>query len=430
MNIQNIARNFYIGVKNDGVCAAVLSFWRYLYCKYIYTPEFQALALDHDLKRRLSHRVYEIRDSLKMTDVRAQTLRFVESMRFWDQPYGRYRYAPCQKSAVLYASTYAVLTRHLYGDLFSLTARQREEWIAYIKSFQSDDGLFRDPAVECELADTADWWGWRHLTLHAVMALTCLGAVPDKPFGILESFKNEAFIESWFKDLHITQNPSDQMNAHLPLSVVTFLQYARDFQNAVWADTAIKKIISLLDEQIDQETGCWCTGYGRKDLVNNGVKIAYHLWIFYFYDKLSIKCPDKAIDSLLSTQNAFGGFDYSINSSACDDIDSIDPLCRLTAMTDYRKSEINNALYRAVPWVLVNMNPDGGFVFKRGQSFQYGHEKMYSGVNESNMFATWFRTLSIAYIGKVLPDSWPGKFGWHFESIPGLQFWHKKDSTG
>ena len=53
---------------------------------------------------------------------------------------------------------------------------------------------------------------------------------------------------------------------------------------------------------------------------------------------------------------------------------------------------------------------------------------MFSGINESNMFATWFRTLSLAYIGKALPDSWAGEFDWCFEKIPGLQFWYDNDS--
>ena len=257
------------------------------------------------------------------------------------------------------------------------------------------------------------------------MALTCRGTVVGKPFGILQSFKSKTFIESWFKDLYITQYPSNELNAHLPLYVVTLLQYARDYQGAVWADSAIRKVISLLDAQIDPKTGCWCTGDGQKNLINEGVKIAYHFWIFYFYDKLPIMHLEQAIDSLLSTQNRFGGFDYSLNSSACDDIDSIAPLCRMTILTNYKKEVIRIALQKAVPWILCNMNDDGGFVFKRGQSFQYGHAKMYSCVDESNMFATWFRTLSLAYIGKCLPDSWPGGFDWHLTKIPGLQCWHK-----
>jgi hypothetical protein len=39
------------------------------------------------------------------------------------------------------------------------------------------------------------------------------------------------------------------------------------------------------------------------------------------------------------------------------------------------------------------------------------------------MFPTWFRTLSLAYLGKALPDSVAGRFNWHFQNSPGIQFW-------
>ena len=415
--MKNLGDKLKAHLKKDGVLATLLYSFKYLYFK------FQLLVLFFNLKKRLAKRNYEIKHGLTIAEVRKKTLQFTESLRLPNGPYGRYRYAPGQDGPVLYASLYAALTLHLYNDLADLSTIKRQEWIDYIKSFQSADGWFRDPAIACELAETADWWGWRHLTLHAVMALSCLGAVVDRPFKILESFKDKNFIEAWFKNLHITPYPSPKMNAHLPLIVVTLLQYARDYQGATWADSAIRKIISLLNAQTDPKTGCWCTGGGQKNLINDGVKIAYHFWIFYFYDKLPIKFPERAIDSLLFTQNRFGGFDNSINSSACDDIDSIDPLCRLIGIIDYKKSEIKNSLHQALPWVLINLNQDGGFVFKRNQSFKYGHDKMYSGINESNLFATWFRTLSLAYIGKALPDSWAGRFEWRLEAIPGLQFW-------
>jgi hypothetical protein len=53
----------------------------------------------------------------------------------------------------------------------------------------------------------------------------------------------------------------------------------------------------------------------------------------------------------------------------------------------------------------------------------YGHENMFSGVNESALFPTWFRTLSLAYLGKVLPESNVGRFHWQFNDCPGYQFW-------
>jgi hypothetical protein len=73
--------------------------------------------------------------------------------------------------------------------------------------------------------------------------------------------------------------------------------------------------------------------------------------------------------------------------------------------------------------VLANVNEDGGFVFRRDQSFVYGHENMSSGVNESAMFPTWFRALSLAYISKALDHpGWPAD-AWRWVRCPGYQFW-------
>lgn len=363
---------------------------------------------------------------LSVHDLRHTTLKYVESMRVAAPgSYGRYRYCQSQSAPLLYASVYAVLTRSLYGDLDTLPSQNREEWIEYIKSFQCEDGLFRDPEVDCDLASTAMWWGWLHLTFHAVSALALLGGVCKRDFLCIESLMDTSNIEKWFIQTKIRKSGMLGLDAHSPLYFITLLQYIRDTHNSKWANASINKIINLLSAQIDPLTGCWGTSGSVPELadINEGVKIGYHFWIFYFYDQLTIPYSDKVVDSLLSTQNMMGGFDISLNSSACDDIDSIDPLCRLLTQGDYRKIDIEDSLRRAVPWVLANRNSDGGFVFKRNESFQYGHIKMSSGRNESHMFATWFRSLSLAYIGKALPGHFLAKHKWHLPRVPGLQFW-------
>ena len=85
-----------------------------------------------------------------------------------------------------------------------------------------------------------------------------------------------------------------------------------------------------------------------------------------------------------------------------EDIDSIDPLCRFYFSTEYKRAEIELCLKNALRWVWVNQMRDGGFVFRRFAEFKYGHGLMKTGPEESNLFATWFRTLSVASINKVL----------------------------
>jgi hypothetical protein len=39
------------------------------------------------------------------------------------------------------------------------------------------------------------------------------------------------------------------------------------------------------------------------------------------------------------------------------------------------------------------------------------------------MFPTWFRTLTLAYLGRALPASPLGAIPWRFCNCPGIQFW-------
>ena len=154
-------------------------------------------------------------------------------------------------------------------------------------------------------------------------------------------------------------------------------------------------------------TGLWGgldTARPRKR--SRAVQAAYHFWLLWFYDRMAIPHPEKAVDSCLATQNACGGFGQGVHtgsdreSSACEDIDSIDPLARLLCREPpHRRDDIRTALSRGAEVVLA------------------------AGTTEGGMFPTWFRTLTLAYLGKALPDSPLGRGPWRFCNCPGIQFW-------
>ena len=358
---------------------------------------------------------------LNVNSLRLKTLSFVESMRIQGEPIGCYRYSESQRIPVLYASTYAVLTRHLYEDLHTLTDSEKEEWISYINTFQCDDGLFRDPAVSNEIAETEVWWGWKHMTLHVIMALTALEGIVARDFTFLDPLLDLDELVGWLKSRDWGNNACNVSNE--VQNIGTLLQYSRDLHNNERAGRAVECLLDWLEKTQNPETGSW--KYPLDSAVNRSfaIQTGYHLWLLFMYDKRPISYVERIIDSVLTTQNKVGGFGVALNSSACEDIDSIDPLVRLPMMTDYRNDEVRVVLNRAVPWILANMNDDGGFVFRRGEQMVYGHELMSSKINESAMFPTWFRTLSMAYLSKALPDSSVGNFDWKFIQCPGLQFW-------
>jgi hypothetical protein len=363
---------------------------------------------------------------------RRRTLAYVESLRVSDAPFGRYRYAAAMPQPVLYASTYAAMTRDLCDDLWSLGEHERREWIAYLQDHQDIDGLFRDPLIFDQgwYRDDPLWCGRPHLSCHVIVALTCLGAIAAKPLRWLDQFLAPGQIETWLENRDWRDRPAWVGNE--VMNVGTLLQYARDAQGNRAAGEALRRMLDWLDGHwLDAATGMW-GGLDASDPIGRShlVQAAYHIWPLYTYDGRAVPCLGAAIDTVLQTQNPVGGFGWGVHNpddpwrgSACEDIDSIEPLVRFRTLTRYRSDEVRAALERSIAWVLANQNADGGFVFVRARPFEYGHPLMRAEADESALFPTWFRTLSLAYLGVGLPDTGVGQLPWRFCQCPGYQFW-------
>ncbi len=351
---------------------------------------------------------------------------------------GRYGYAAGCATPTLYSSTYAAMARHLLGDLQELPPGERAQWVAYLQSHQDDDGLFRDPVIFDQgwyRGDPVDC-GRPHLSGHAVAALACLGSVAPKPLRWLAPWRQEDGLVRWLATrdwgARVAWTGNEIMN------VGTLLQYARDFHHDVGAGRAVAVLLEwLAKHHLNPSTGVW-GDVDTSDPVwrSHAVQAAYHWWPLFVYDGVPIPHPERAIDTVLATQNANGSFGAGVHNpaepclaSACEDIDSIDPLCRMAQQTDYRRAEIEAALVRAAGWVLTNQMPDGGFVFIRDRPFEYGHAQLRGTASQGAMFPTWFRLLSLALIGKALPAHPLGRLSWHFVRCPGMQFWAPGESA-
>jgi prenyltransferase beta subunit len=353
--------------------------------------------------------------------IREKTLDYIESMRFPESPVGRYSYSNSRKIPLLYSSIYAALTRHLYDDLKALSTSTKKEWCNYVNSYQSDDGLYRDPRINCKTAETCTWWGWSHMTLHVIMGLSTLKGLVSKEFGFLKPFLNPDYLISWLDSRNWENEPANVSNE--VQNIGTFLQYARDFQHVQKANNALDCLFEWLDEHQNTENGSWGNFSNTPSGLSNCVQTGYHLWCLYFYDQRQIKHLERIVDKALATQNKYGGFGVPLNSSACEDIDSIDPLVRISFLTDYRKQDVAEALEKALKWIFININEDGSFVFRRMEPLAYGHDNMFSAVDEGAMFPTWFRTLSLAYLSKAGLRSYHGQSTFQFLDAPGHQFW-------
>lgn len=366
----------------------------------------------------------------------SSTLGFISTLQAGGT--GRCYYAKGCTQPTLYSSCYAAMARHLLGNLQTLDKAEREAWGHYLNSHQDEDGLFRDPVIFDQ-----GWYkndplscGRPHLTCHGIAALACLGATAQKPFSWLAPWLTIDGVIRWLEERDWGERVAWTGNEIM--NIGTLLQYARDVHNDSQAGKAVSTLLDWLStHRINPKTGVW----GDVDITNpiwrsHAVQAAYHWWPLFFYDGVTPPHIEHSIDTVLATQNPNGGFGWGVHnsadpfmSSACEDIDSIDPLCRMMQHTNYRRTDIETTLAKAADWVLTNRMPDGGFVFIRNRPFEYGHPQLRGETDQGAMFPTWFRLLSLALIAKALPEHALAAIPWQFVRCPGMQFWNDTAHT-
>jgi hypothetical protein len=365
-------------------------------------------------------------------------LRFTQACHRPQLGPGRYVYTSDSDQPLAYCSSYGAMARHLCGDLKNADSSEIQAWAQYLQSFQCDDGLFRDPAFglpddlsNVEFAPNAGWdggiagWGWWHMTNHILCALDSLGAVAENPLRVLEPFyKGEIVLEEWLseRDWNVSWAVGNEI-----LNLGTFLLYARDYQNEDRAADLIVRLFDWLDGYQDDETGYWGTDCHSRAGKLHAMCGAYHEIILYFYDKRPVLKKERMVDTTLSLQDeASGGFALDGTSGACEDIDAAFILINSFFRQDYRRDDIKASMARVLGTVIEHQNPDGGLVYRRGTPYTYGHDMMSSGADQSCLFPTWFRLLSVAIINQIVPHPQADTTNWTFNNCPYLHFFDEE----
>jgi len=313
------------------------------------------------------------------------------------------------------------MTRSLLGDLDLLSSSHRKDWIDYLASFQDEStGLFKDEAlIDSPYFEDCDWWGQRHLAVLVCNALVSLGGKSKYDINFLEPYYDDKYLYDWLNSCNLSQPSNEDDTDNKIMNIGALLQYSRDFFGNKQAGKTLDNLLGWLKVKLNEDSGLWLEyDLSNKQSLSRTIQYAYHLLTLFSYDRKWYADSEKIIDHLLATQNDLGGYGVNLNSSACEDIDTIHLLGIFSKITNYREHDITASLQRSLPWVLANQNNDGGFVFRRNMAFRYGHETMYSEINESSAFATWFRVLSLAYLNRYL------NLGYDFrlKRAPGYEF--------
>ncbi len=358
---------------------------------------------------------------LTVDQLKEHVLHYTNSLRIMrDGELIGYRFSPSGSVPCLYSTIACVLLKNLLSEPLGEVKNELD----LIQNAQRDDGLFYDPEMECPQAYSEDWWGYRHLSFHAVMALALYGRVARYPTDLLGQTADIERIPDFIETMDWGVRVAYTSNAIQ--NYVVLLQYARDFQDSVAAGDRSELILQLIAAKVNQNTGLfgsWAPTEPRA--LSENVQAAYHFWLLWFYEGRVPPHFDAAIPYVLQTQNPCGGFGLSWNSSCCEDIDSIDPLARYL-IGNQGSQLVTRGLERSLGSVMRSLNSDGGFVFRRGSALSYGYTPaMRCLYDESCLFFTWFRMLSLAYATEALGHGLvfgEAKPAWTWRRAPGLQF--------
>ena len=370
------------------------------------------LHLDQVLVQNHNYTFADI-EAIKRASLRfAGRLRVSENGRFVG-----YRFAPSTTKPLLYCTVAALLLKHLYGVSDPAIREELETVVLY----QGDDGLFRDPAIACPAAEQEDWWGWRHLTLHALMTLALYGVVARRDLQLPHELSDKDRLRDYLNARDWGPRAAWTSNEVQNLGVM--FQYARDYQNWQKANDLLDVLYDVIVDHQDPDTGLHGDRFDTPDHLSQGVQATYHFSLLFAYERRSIPHADRIVESVLRTQNLRGGYGVTWNSSACEDIDSIDLLVRLGSWTHRESRILKASLHRALSSLLTNLHANGGWVFRRDEPLMLPHSQMCSGPNECNLFYTWFRTLALAYCLLGLGDESPIplRYNWQLILAPGHQ---------
>lgn len=294
----------------------------------------------------------------------------------------------------LYSSVYACMIKGWNGRI---SKDEKANWSEYINSFQRPNGFYEDINCMNENYYKRDGWGARHLIPHVIIALRRLDAKPKFAFSFLERMKDPDNVIAFLEELDFQKIWG---TSNIIMNYGVTMQYARDYMGEPFSDSLIA-MEEWLIKRIKKDCAMWQEmPLESINTLYETIRGAYHIYPILLYDNIKIPYFERVIPYLLRSQNPYGGFDKNKYSSACDDIDAIDPLVRCSIEKGKQKNvKIRFALKRARRHVITNRNQDGGFVFSRNSSFTYGGaSQLSSKSNESNLFGTWFRLLSLILI--------------------------------
>jgi len=358
-----------------------------------------------------------------------------------------FRFTP-SGNATLLSTCFGVLLAEFCGDLPANPGGYDDVGDA-IAAQQEPDGFWRDPQMNpSDLAGkhTPEYLEWQQ-SYFALHALDAIGRRPKYPPAFARPFTDADRAVRWLRERDYVDF---WYGSNEIMWLMSFLAWM-ETEGSAAAGRALDAMLDELDATQDPKTGFWGTDRGATLL--NGMAGAFHVYYFYFWRRRPVKHVEAIIDNTLALQQPDGLFHPGGGGGSCHDLDAVDILVKFSLISSHRETDVARALERARRGLLTTRNPDGSFCERRwrpprswkrriGEALgldrllnrpnpakeplfrNAGWSRMECRMNESNIWATWFRPLALALIQTRYPDRHGDASAWTFRRLPGLG-WHE-----
>lgn len=343
--------------------------------------------------------------------IKTSQLKYLQSLLNID---GSFNFSKKSKPSFL-STSFGVMIDFLKNDHLSFN---KENILQYYKTgIDSNLNELIDPALKSKDIKGLHKLDYiqNQITYFSLIAMDVLDYQAPEIANGASDFENMESIEKWFNHLDLSHFWYESNKIMFLLYFLFYVEKYADSNKAEEAKKKIEEIIFLLTKTQDINTGFWGTNLNGNDLYD-GCFGAAHIYIFYDYLNLEIPYVEKVIDHTLKLHHS-NGLMKSKHGGACEDYDAIDIYLRCLNQTDYRTNEIFDILYKMRQIIKASQNNDGGFSYKIEDSisknFFYNNilqrSYTYSGWKlmetpsfKSDLWATWFRSLSINVIDYLL----------------------------
>ena len=357
----------------------------------------------------------------------------------------------------LMSSAFSIITLELVNSLDKIEISKEQNY--FLKYQDEKSGFFVDPNLKLDYKKIEDIeLNYIHYqtTAFSVSALDALGMKPKYDFTFLNAFRGKEKISKFFEKID-WRNPWHESNKIMFL--LQFFSYEYIVMKKENSLDDIHTILDCLDSAQDSKTGLWGTQFKASSFAS--MAAAYHFLIFYKYFNRKINFSEKISSSVFQLQMRDGLFHPFGGGGACEDLDAIDVIYKISSDISTESEESLKRAYRAL---LQNYDKNGGFCWAKRPTFPFlvglkyfnpslelfnlgmikwiiknnyigslipffKEKKIYEysnwnlmkyRINLSDSWSTWFRLLSIATIERLLPELKKHDIDYKFRRLPSI----------